>query len=83
MKLHEIKSRLSEISGRDIIHDDNSGVVIPVLGDEPDSVAVVRDRLDAAGVPYSQSKHRKFKGAFFTIHLRNTGTAFAANWEFA
>lgn len=82
MKLHEIKSKIEAITGLKAF-DENSAVRVLVTGDQSEMISVVADRLRAAGVNFEQSKHRKFKGSFFTIPLRNAGSAFAANWEFA
>lgn len=81
-KLHEIKATICEITGLTVL-DENDAVSVMVTGDQPELVSVVAAKLDAAGIKFNQSKHRKFKGAFFTIPLRNVGSAFAANWEFA
>lgn len=81
MKLHEIKAKISEIAGLDA-HDDNDCVCVTVTGDASEMVGVVRARLQDAGIAFSESKHRKFKGAFFSIPVRNVGSAFHANWEF-
>lgn len=81
-KLHEIKAKVQEVTGLTAF-DENSAVRVHVTGDRPELVPVVADKLRADGIRFQQSKHRTFKGAFFTIHIRNIGTAFATNWEFA
>lgn len=82
MKLHEVKTKVQEVTGL-MVMDGDKAVEVLVTGDQPEMVPVVRRKLEASGLPFSQSKHRKFKGAKFTVHLRNVGTAFAADWEFA
>lgn len=82
MKLHEIKAKISEIAGL-AAHDDNDCVCVTVTGDTPEMVGVVRGRLQRSGIAFTESKHRKFKGAFFSIPVRNVGSAHHANWEFA
>lgn len=81
-KLHEIKAKVQEVTGLSAF-DENSAVRVQVTGDQPQLVPVVADKLRSAGINFQQSKPRTFKGAFFTIPLRNVGSAFAANWEFA
>lgn len=82
MKLHEIKTTVSEITGL-AAFDENGAVSVFVTGDHPEMVCAVRDKLNLAGVSFTESKPRKFKGALFSVPVRNVGTAFAANWEFA
>lgn len=82
MKLHEIKAKVHEVTGLTVI-DENDAVSVLVTGDRAEMVPVVAESLRAAGLQFRQSKHRKFKGASFTIPLRNVGSTFAADWEFA
>lgn len=81
MKLHEIKTQISSISGLPAF-DGEGCIEVFVTGDTPEAVPVVRKKLEAAGVIFLQSKPRKFKGATFTIPIKNVGTAFHANWEY-
>jgi len=82
MKLHEIKTKVHQVTGLTVMDGDRA-VEVLVTGDHPEMVPIIRHKLEDSGLPFSQSKHRKFKGAIFTIPLRNVGTAFAADWEFA
>lgn len=82
MKLHEVESIIKSVTGLATFNA-NDAVQVLVTGDTPELVPVVREKLEGAGIRFEQSKHRKFKGATFTIPLRNVGTAFHANWEFA
>lgn len=79
---HEMLSEIKAITGRTPMQD-NDALVVAVLGDEPEMIPVIRRRLEAAGKNFIQSRHRTFKGAFFTVPIRNVGTAFAADWEWA
>jgi len=81
-KLHEIKAQITEITGLPVM-DEDAGISVLVLGDRPEMVPVIAARLAAAGIAFEKAKNRTFKGAKFTIALRNVGTAFATNWEFA
>lgn len=81
-RLHEIKKAVQEITGL-MVFDANSAVEVMVTGDTPEMVPIVAAKLAAAGLPFSQSRHRKFKGAIFSIPLRNAGSAFHADLEFA
>ena len=81
MKIHEIKSQIEEVTGFTALIGDQS-IEVLVTGDKPEMVPVVRRKLEAAGINFTQSRHRKFKGATFLIPLKNVGTAFYANWEY-
>lgn len=81
-KLHEITARISEVTGL-TVSAENDCLRVLVTGDAPEMIHVVREKLRLAGINFTQSKHRKFRGAFFSIPVRNVGTAFHTNWEFA
>lgn len=81
-KMQEIKAQVQAITGL-VAFDENEGVSVLVTGDKPAMVSTVAEALKAAGVSFVQSKHRKFKGALFSVPLRNVGTAWNADWEFA
>lgn len=83
MKLHEIEAIIKEATGIKPWAE-NGGLEIFVDADRAEIIPAVRSGLEAAGIQFSQKSARKsFKGALFFVPLKNVGTAFAANWEFA
>ena len=83
MKLHEVEKIITDATGIKPWAD-NGGLEIFIDADRADIIHTVRKGLEGLGVSFSQKRTRKaFKGALFFVPLRNVGTAFAANWEFA
>ena len=82
MKLHEIKSQVSAVTGLNAIECDG-GVDVLVTGDHPEMVPAVREKLESAGIPFVKLGARKFRGARFFVPLANRRTAFHAEWEYA
>lgn len=83
MKLHEIQTKLQEVTGVTVINDD-AGFLVCVLGDQPELVKPTAARLLAAGIPFRQKpKGKKFAGATYIVELKNVGTAINAEWVYA
>jgi hypothetical protein len=83
MKLHEIQTKLEEVTGVSVIMDDK-GFKVLVLGDQPELVKPTAEKLKAAGIPFRQKpKGKKFAGATYIVALRNIGTTFNADWVYA
>jgi hypothetical protein len=83
MKLHEIETIIKDATGIKPWAD-NGGIEIFIEAERAEIIPAVRSGLEASGIQFSQKRARKsFKGALFFVPLKNVGTAFATNWEFA
>lgn len=82
MKLHEIKSQISNVTGLTVL-DNDVGLSVLVTGDHTEMVAPTEAKLREAKIPFKKEKNRKFKGALFIIPLINVGTVWNANWDYA
>ena len=83
MKLHQAKALISEATGR-LVTDHEEGVAVLICGDEPQNAAPVAQMLSDAGIPFRRARKAKhFAGALYIVPLKNVGTAFHADWQFA
>lgn len=83
MKIHQAKALIAQATGR-IVTDHEEGVAVLVCGDEPENAAPVEQKLSDAGIPFRKARNVKhFAGALYIVPLKNVGTAFHADWEFA
>ena len=83
MTQHEIEKIISDATGLKSFAD-NDGMKIFVDADRAEVIPAVEAGLKSNGITFIRKRARKsFKGAQFFVPLRNVGTAFAANWEFA
>lgn len=84
MKIHEAKSLIASATGGRLVTDHEEGVAVLVCGDEPQNAAAVAQQLSDAGIPFRQARKAKhFAGALYIVSLKNVGTAFHADWQFA
>jgi hypothetical protein len=81
MKHHEIKAHVSAVTGQQVF-DGRDCVEVVITGDHPELIPIVAKKLEDAGLSFDQSRHRKFKGCTFAIHIHNVGTTFNADWVF-
>lgn len=83
MKLHQAKAMIAEATGR-LVTDHEEGAAVLVRGDESQNVDAVAQMLSDAGIPFRRARKAKhFAGALYIVPLKNVGTAFHANWQFA
>lgn len=86
MKAHEIKTDIIRATGRDpsLVHHGDDCFEVMVLGDEPENVVPVVQALQGAGIPHRKKPSGKaFKGATYLVPIKNVGTVFHADWQYA
>lgn len=84
MKIHEAKTLIATATNGRLVTDHEEGVAVLVCGDEPQNAAAVAQQLSEAGIPFRKERNAKhFAGALYIVPLKNVGTAFYANWQFA
>lgn len=83
MKIHEAKTLVAAATGR-LVTDHEEGVAVLVCGDEPQNATAVAQQLSDANIPFRKARKAKhFAGALYIVPLKNVGTAFHADWQFA
>lgn len=84
MKIHEAKALIATATGGRLVTDHEDGVAVLVCGDEPQNVAPVAQMLSDAGIPFRKAtKAKHFAGALYVVPLKNVGTTFHTDWQFA
>ena len=84
MKLHQVKALIATATGGRLVTDHEEGVAVLICGDEPQNAAPVAQQLTGAGIPFRRARKAKhFAGALYIVPLKNVGTAFHADWQFA
>lgn len=82
MRLHEVKSAIQSATGKTPFPV-NGGLELFVSADSANEIHFVENGLNNLNVSFERKMVKKsFKGALFFVPVRNTGTAWNADWEF-